>query len=357
MAVSANTDVDVLIVGAGPTGLVLALWLTHWGVRVRIIDKTAEAGTTSRALAVQARTLEFYGQIGLADAVIERGRAALAVNLWVTGEMRAHVRLRRHGRRDQPLFLSDHFSAGSTRALTDRAPVECRRPGRTRDGDCWPSGPADHVHGSAQEARRNRGNQHGSLRRRLRRRPLDRARACSGSASRAGPMNTFSTWPTWRRRARSTNGELHVGLDKSDFLALFPLEEDGRVRLVGTVSDEALRQRETLTWDDINTRVMAWMPIEDRARELVFDVPRSPPRREALSQGPGVSPRRRRPHPQPRRRTGHEHRHRRRREPRLETRRGHQAPGATNRCSTATSPSASHSPGGWSRRPTRLSPR
>jgi 2-polyprenyl-6-methoxyphenol hydroxylase-like FAD-dependent oxidoreductase len=48
---------DVLIIGAGPTGLVLALWLTNLGVKVRIIDKTAEAGTTSRALAVQARTL------------------------------------------------------------------------------------------------------------------------------------------------------------------------------------------------------------------------------------------------------------------------------------------------------------
>ena len=56
---------DVLIVGAGPTGLVLALWLTRLGVRVRIVDKTAEPGTTSRALAVQARTLEFYRQLGL----------------------------------------------------------------------------------------------------------------------------------------------------------------------------------------------------------------------------------------------------------------------------------------------------
>ena len=57
---------DVLIVGAGPTGLVLALWLTKLGVKVRIIDKTAEAGTTSRALAVQARTLELYRQLDLA---------------------------------------------------------------------------------------------------------------------------------------------------------------------------------------------------------------------------------------------------------------------------------------------------
>jgi 2-polyprenyl-6-methoxyphenol hydroxylase-like FAD-dependent oxidoreductase len=64
---------DVLIVGAGPTGLVLALWLTKLGVKVRIIDKTAEPGTTSRALAVQARTLELYRQLDLADAIVEEG--------------------------------------------------------------------------------------------------------------------------------------------------------------------------------------------------------------------------------------------------------------------------------------------
>ena len=60
---------DVLIVGAGPTGLVLALWLTKLGVRVRIIDKTAEPGTTSRALAVHARTLELYRQLDLTESV------------------------------------------------------------------------------------------------------------------------------------------------------------------------------------------------------------------------------------------------------------------------------------------------
>ncbi|WP_210237009.1 FAD-dependent monooxygenase, partial [Mesorhizobium sp. M8A.F.Ca.ET.213.01.1.1] len=49
----------VLIAGAGPTGLTLALWLTRLGVPVRIFDKAAAPGETSRALAVQARTLEF----------------------------------------------------------------------------------------------------------------------------------------------------------------------------------------------------------------------------------------------------------------------------------------------------------
>src|ERR1700692_4617914 len=88
---SSIRDTEVLIVGAGPTGLVLALWLTRLGVRVRIVDKTAEPGTTSRAVGVQARTLELYTQIGLADPVVERGRKATAVNLWVAGKQVAHA--------------------------------------------------------------------------------------------------------------------------------------------------------------------------------------------------------------------------------------------------------------------------
>ncbi len=68
-----SSRADVLIAGAGPTGWVLAVWLTKLQVRVRIIDKAAQPGTTSRALAVQARTLEFYQQIGLSQSVVDRG--------------------------------------------------------------------------------------------------------------------------------------------------------------------------------------------------------------------------------------------------------------------------------------------
>lgn len=75
------TGSPVLIVGAGPTGLALALWLTRLGVPVRIIDQTAEPGTTSRALAVQVRTLEFYGQLGIADEVVSAGVKVEGLNL------------------------------------------------------------------------------------------------------------------------------------------------------------------------------------------------------------------------------------------------------------------------------------
>src|SRR3954465_9191414 len=84
---------DVLIIGAGPTGLVLALWLTKLGVKVRVLDKAPGPGTTSRALAVQARTLELYRQLDLADAVIARGLKAEVMNMWVHGERKARVAL------------------------------------------------------------------------------------------------------------------------------------------------------------------------------------------------------------------------------------------------------------------------
>src|SRR5438105_15951759 len=88
---------SVLIVGAGPTGLVLGLWLKRLGVAVRIVDKTAAPGTTSRALAVQARTLEFYRQVGIADAVVDGGVKVAHVNLWVNGRRAASLPLRHIG--------------------------------------------------------------------------------------------------------------------------------------------------------------------------------------------------------------------------------------------------------------------
>ena len=63
----------VLVAGAGPTGLVLALWLAKKGIPVRIVDKAQGPGETSRAMAVQARTLELYNQLGIADEVIKEG--------------------------------------------------------------------------------------------------------------------------------------------------------------------------------------------------------------------------------------------------------------------------------------------
>src|SRR5579872_4732261 len=118
---SSANDTDVLIVGAGPTGLVLALWLTKLGVKVRILDKTAEPGTTSRALAVQARTLELYRQIGLADALVETGVKVAGANLWVRGTRTARIPLQRLGAGFSPFpFALIYPQDAHERLLIDR---------------------------------------------------------------------------------------------------------------------------------------------------------------------------------------------------------------------------------------------
>jgi 2-polyprenyl-6-methoxyphenol hydroxylase-like FAD-dependent oxidoreductase len=71
----------VLIIGAGPTGLNLALHLARRHVPFHIISDAAGPGEHSRAMVVQARTLEFYDQLGFAQEVIDRGVIADAAHV------------------------------------------------------------------------------------------------------------------------------------------------------------------------------------------------------------------------------------------------------------------------------------
>src|SRR5262245_44151728 len=66
--------IDVLIVGAGPTGLMLANQLARRGVRVEIVDRHAGPAEQTRAMAVHARTLEIYAKLGLADRAVALGK-------------------------------------------------------------------------------------------------------------------------------------------------------------------------------------------------------------------------------------------------------------------------------------------
>src|SRR5690242_10960731 len=81
MAEATDHPTEVLIVGAGPTGLVLALWLARYGISFRIIERYSGPGQASRAIAVQARTLEFYRQLGFAEEAIARGIKIEALHL------------------------------------------------------------------------------------------------------------------------------------------------------------------------------------------------------------------------------------------------------------------------------------
>lgn len=84
---------QILIVGAGPTGLVLALNLARRGIPFRIVDRNSGPGQASRAMAVQARTLEFYGQLGFADEVVAHGIKMETLHLRQGGQEVAQMAL------------------------------------------------------------------------------------------------------------------------------------------------------------------------------------------------------------------------------------------------------------------------
>ena len=84
---------DVLIVGAGPTGLMLANQLARRGVRVLIIDRQAGPSRETRALGVQARTLEIYSALGIVERALELGTPGRGANLWANGRRMARVPL------------------------------------------------------------------------------------------------------------------------------------------------------------------------------------------------------------------------------------------------------------------------
>jgi 2-polyprenyl-6-methoxyphenol hydroxylase-like FAD-dependent oxidoreductase len=251
---------DVLIIGAGPTGLVLALWLTRLGVKVRIVDRASEPGTTSRALAVQARTLELYRQLDLADEVVARGHRTPAVNLWVKGRKAARVPFEQVGLGLTPypflhIFQQDEHERllierlagfGVTvergRELTSFEDRGDRVTARLRGGDG-----AEQTREAAFIA------------------------GCDGARSRVREiLGTGFPGGTYRQvfyvadiqaNGPAVDGELHVDLDEADFLAVFPLAGRGRVRLIGTVRDQRADHPETLKFEDVSNRAIQHMRV------------------------------------------------------------------------------------------------
>src|SRR2546422_8383705 len=82
-------DADVLIVGGGPTGLMLANQLGRRGIRAMIVDRHSRPAQQTRAMAVHARTLEIYSKLGIAERALELGRRGNGANMWAEGKWAA----------------------------------------------------------------------------------------------------------------------------------------------------------------------------------------------------------------------------------------------------------------------------
>jgi 2-polyprenyl-6-methoxyphenol hydroxylase-like FAD-dependent oxidoreductase len=91
-------DTDVLVIGAGPTGLMMADQLARRGVQAMVIDRHAGPARETRALGVQARTLEIYRHLGVESRALELGKIATGANIWAQGKHMARVPLGDAGR-------------------------------------------------------------------------------------------------------------------------------------------------------------------------------------------------------------------------------------------------------------------
>src|SRR5205807_1099605 len=138
-------------------------------------------GTTSRALALQARTLELYRQLGIAREVVDAGLVFSAANLWARGRRAAHIELGTLGVGKSPF-------------------------------------PYGLIY----------------------------------------PQDEHERFLIERLR------ELHVSIDESDFLAVFPLKKEGRARLIGTIRPEAGGEGKELGWGDVSKGILQRLRIDVR---------------------------------------------------------------------------------------------
>jgi 2-polyprenyl-6-methoxyphenol hydroxylase-like FAD-dependent oxidoreductase len=250
---------DVLIVGAGPTGLVLALWLIKQGVRIRIIDKAEGPGTTSRALAVQARTLELYRQLDLTEAVLRQGHRVPAINLWVKGKNETRVSFEMITEGLTPYGPFIYPQDQHERLLVERLEGLGISVERNTDllnfnetGDCVVAdvrGP----HGESETCK------------------VDFLAGCDGTHSivrrtlgigfSGGTYQQLFYVADVEATGPAMDGELHIDLDEADFLMVFPLKGQGRARLVGTVRGERAVHAETFTFEDVSDRAREHMKV------------------------------------------------------------------------------------------------
>ncbi|ALF60803.1 FAD-dependent oxidoreductase [Psychrobacter urativorans] len=254
---------EVLIVGAGPTGLVQALWLNEQGIKVRIIDKSAQAGSQSRALVVQARTLELYRQLGLADKVVQEGYRSAGINLWSQGKKRAHLTLGEMGKTITPypfilIYPQDKHEKLLEQELANRQIIVERG---VELIDFVSQDTTDTAKVTAKIRHKN-GYEESVISRFL--------VGCDGASSTVRKtLNADFAGGTYEQiffvadvdtSVNPFEGEIQVVFEGADFLLVMPYGEHGTIRLVSSVSPKRTPTTEAdikaLTFKDIDTTAL-----------------------------------------------------------------------------------------------------
>jgi 2-polyprenyl-6-methoxyphenol hydroxylase-like FAD-dependent oxidoreductase len=209
---------------------------------------------------VQARTLELYRQLDLAEAVVAIGHKVPAVNLWVRGEREARISLNDMGKGLTPypflhIFPQDEHEKllvaklGSLGVAVERSTELLRFSEQAGGVVASLRGPdgseqdCEAIYIAGCDGARSK------------------VRETIGTGFPGGTYEHLFYVADVEATGPALDGELHVDLDEADFVAVFPLAGQGRARLIGTIRDGRAGRADTLTFSDVSDHAIGQMKL------------------------------------------------------------------------------------------------
>jgi len=220
-------------------------------VKVRIIDRKEGPGDTSRAMVVQARTLELYRQLDLSETLLAHGNRMVAINMWTKGRRAARLPLKDIGTGISPypaplIYPQDHHE----RVLGDKLAAM----GVTVERNTELLSMEQNDDMVTARIRRADGSEETTTARYLA--GCDGARSTVRDALKigfeGGTYRSVFYVADVKLAGLNTPDEGHVSLARGDFVLLLPYGRDGMARLIGAVGDERAERAESLTYDDVS---------------------------------------------------------------------------------------------------------
>ncbi|MBB6096853.1 2-polyprenyl-6-methoxyphenol hydroxylase-like FAD-dependent oxidoreductase [Deinobacterium chartae] len=232
-----NATTEVLIVGAGPTGLMAAAQLLRHGIRPRLIERSGGPSVQTKAVAVQARSLEIFRQMGLEAAALREGQPAEVVNIYADNVSAAQVPLGLIGQALTPYPYLFVLGQDHTERLLGE---DLARHGLTVEWNTELLGLEDGPGGAVARLRGPEGREE-----RVQVRYVlgaDGARStirhALGIPFEGGTYARLFFVADLEVRGKLRPGELNLYLSRDTFQGLFPMRGDHRFRLVGVVPPE-----------------------------------------------------------------------------------------------------------------------